>query len=226
MRPLLGRSFLEEEGRPDASHTVILSHGLWNRRYGGNPDIAGTTIDVDGVPRTVVGVLPSEFEFPNGDAQLWLPMRIDLANPDRSYWSNTGIARLRSGVGRVQAEAEMKQIVSRLHQVYPDREQALGVFRDMRLGIQITPFKDNLVGSVSGTLWILLGSVGILLLIACANVANLFLVRAEGRGHETAVRTALGASRSTLARVFLIESALLALAVALHRLARDPIGPP
>jgi predicted permease len=106
----------------------------------------------------------------------------------------------------------MNEVVSRLHQAYPDQQQALEVFQNMQMGIVLTPFEEDVVGSVAGTLWMLLGSVGILLLIACANLANLFLVRAENRRLETAVRTALGAGRAILARVFLVESTLLALA--------------
>lgn len=210
--PLLGRSFLEADGYPDSPNTVIMSHTLWIRRYGADPDIVGTTVHIDGVPRTVVGVMPSGFAFPDRDARLWLPMQIDPSSPDRSYWQNTGIARLRSGVSRAQAEAEMNQVVARLPYVYRDPEQAISVFNDMRLGIELSSFKDDLVVSVSGTLWILLGSVGILMMIACANVANLFLVRAEGRRHEMAVRTALGAGRGALARVVFSESVFLALA--------------
>jgi len=210
--PEIGRPFVEDEGRPGAEPTVVLSHALWAGRYGADPGIIGRALQVDGVTRTVVGVMPASFEFPESSIRLWLPLTIDPVSPDRSYWSNTAVGRLKPGVSRAEADAQINELVDSLPREYPDPERVREVFQNLRLGLRVTPYKEDVTGEVASTLWLLLASVGVLFLVACANVANLFLVRAEQRRQEVAVRVALGASRTALVRTFLAESATLALA--------------
>jgi predicted permease len=212
VRPELGRGFLEDDERPGAESTVVLGHRLWVRRYAGDEDIIGQTIRVDGSAHTVIGVMPQGFLFPSEDTQIWLPMEIDRANPDRSYWNSIAIARLAPGVDVATAQADMQALAGRLYEAYPDPEAAKAGFAELHISAIVHPFKDDIVGDVSGALFILLGSVGCVLLIACANVANLFLAHAEGRQHEVAVRTALGADRGAIALYFTSESTILALA--------------
>ncbi len=210
--PRLGRRFFEEEENRGAEPTVIISHGLWARRFGGDQRVLGQTIRVDGVPRTVVGVMPLDFRFPRPETEIWLPMEIDRSSPDRSYWQYTAIARLRPGIEPAVTEAEISALLKRLPEEFPDPKAAAGMFENGRMAALVHPLKEDVVGDVSGILRILLGSVGVILLIVCANVANLFLTRAEGRQHELALRTALGAGRGAVARTFLIESTVIALA--------------
>ncbi len=209
--PQFGRGFLENEESPGAEPSVVLSHQLWSSRFGANQSIVGQTIRVDGSNHTVIGVMPTGFHFPTPDTQLWLPMEIDHGNPDRSYWNSTAIARLRSGITVAAAQADMKALAARLYEAFPDPENAAAVFEELQLSAVVNPFKEDVVGDVSGTLLILLGSVGCVLLIACANVANLFLAYSEGRQHEVALRTALGASRGAITIIFLSESTILTL---------------
>jgi putative ABC transport system permease protein len=209
--PELGRGFVEDDERPGAERTVVLSHQLWTRRFGRDEAIIGETIRVDGSAHTVIGVMPQGFQFPTASAQIWLPMEIDRANPDRSYWNSIAIARLAPGVDVATAQADMQTLAGRLYEAYPDPESAKAGFEELHLSTLVHPFKDDIVGDVSGALLILLGSVGCVLLIACANVANLFLAHAEGRQHEVAVRTALGADRAAIALYFTTESTILAL---------------
>jgi predicted permease len=209
--PQLGRGFLEDDENPGSPPTVVLSHQLWSSRFGKDQRILGQTIHVNGSNHTVIGVMPTEFHFPTPDTQLWLPMEIDHANPDRSYWNSTAIARLRSGITIAAAQADMEALAARMYEAFPDPENAAAVFEELHLSALVHPFKEDLVGDVSGALLILLGSVGCVLLIACANVANLFLARAEERQHEVALRTVLGGSRGAIIFMFLAESTILAL---------------
>ncbi len=213
--PALGRGFLEEEEHPDAEHTAILSHRLWTRRFGARRDIVGQQVRIDGKSRTVVGVMPAGFQFPDFDSQIWLPMEIDRARPDRSYWNCSVIARLKPGTGIERAQYEMKALTSRLPEAYDDPESVAATLDEIRLSSIVTLFKDDVVGDVSVALWIIFGSVGFVLLIACANAANIFLAGAEGRRQEDAVRTSLGASRGTLFLTFLVESTILGLSAGL-----------
>jgi putative ABC transport system permease protein len=208
--PQLGRGFLEEEQHPGAAPTVVLSHRLWIRRFGANPGILGRTVQIDGTTRTVIGVMPAEFQFPNAETQLWLPMEIDEGQPDGSYWNCSAVARLLPGVDISQAQVEMKALAQRISEAYPDPESAAAYFGEIRLSAVVHPFKEDVVGDVSVALWILFAVVGCVLLIAYANSANPLLVSAEERLGEVALRTALGASRAALLLTFLTESTLLA----------------
>ncbi len=202
-QPVLGRDFTGEEAKPGNDHVVMLSHGLWQRRFGGDPNLVGQKLTLNGQPYIVVGVMPPEFQFP-ADREIWAP-RV-LRESDRqlrgpTYWNV--IARLKPGVTINQAQEEMGAIAGRLAGQYPDTNSDMGA--------TIVSLPEQLTGHVRSALWILLGAVGFVLLIACANVANLLLVRGAERNREFAIRSALGAARVRLIRQLLTESVLLAL---------------
>jgi predicted permease len=208
--PALGRALIEDDGKPGGEAVVVLSESLWKRRFGGDRAVVGSKILIDGVARTVVGVMPQRFHFPSSDVELWVPMVIDTARLAPGNFNYRGVGRLRPGVSFERATKDLSALVWRL-------PEAMGgsVSREMiaqaKLEVVAKPLRDRVVGEIERTLWLLLGSVGLILLIACANVANLFLVRAESRQREVAVRTAIGASRWEIARVFLGESLALSM---------------
>ncbi|MGW8268387.1 MAG: ABC transporter permease, partial [Longimicrobiales bacterium] len=209
--PVLGRAFLPEEELPGAEPVVILSHGLWARTFGEDPEILGRTLDLNGVSRRVVGVMPEDFGYPNRDAQLWVPYEVDPAQAPLASFGAGGIARLGTGSSIESVYAELQGLISRLGELFPDSGQP-AFLAEVGLRARVRPLKEVLVGDVSTTLWVLLGTVGFVLLIACANVANLLLVRAETRQRELALRLAMGAGRRQIVRYFMGESLLLALA--------------
>jgi putative ABC transport system permease protein len=201
--PSLGRWFTDQEGQPGASPVAVLSHGLWVRRYGSDQNILGRSVTVDGVPTTIVGVMPASFAFPNTPRiDAWIAAQSSRATASFLF-QVAGVARLREGVMIADARTEITNLIAELARVSPNQE-----------GIVSTalPLQDSIVGRVAAALWILLASMTLVLLVACANVANLFLVRAEVRQREIAVRRALGAGRSGIAGYFMAESALLAVA--------------
>lgn len=212
IEPALGRGFTEEEGGPGGEPVALLSHELWMRNHGGDAGVVGETLRIDGVNHTVVGVMPAEFRFPTPDTEVFLPLTIDPANLEVGSFNYNGLARLKSGVSTADASAEITALVHRLPEIYPDSPINAGMLEQAQFAGRVHLLQDDVVGDVGPVLWTLLGSVGLILLIACANVANLFLVRAEGRQQEQAVRSALGASRGQLALGFLSESFQLSLA--------------
>jgi predicted permease len=209
--PRLGRVFDVEEDSPGGNDAVVvLSEGLWRERFGGDAAIVGRTIEIDGEARTVVGVMPESFEFPSRGTRLWLPLAFDTT--DRSYGNFTyqAVARLRDGIDAEQATARLRPLLQRLREEPGDGGDFIAFIDAGRLGAVVKPLKELVVGDVSRALWILLGTVGFVFLIACANVTNLFLVRAEARQKEMAVRAALGAGRAGLIGHYAAESLLIA----------------
>ena len=208
--PMLGRQFQPEENRPGAEPVVILSHAFWQRRFGGDARIVGEPITLEGRRCTIIGVLPAWFDDATAAAvslrsrpAIWAPMPLVEAGAPRSVPAWDVHARLKPGATIAGAQSELSAVMQRLAKEFP----ATNAARDA----QIEPLVDRVVGGVRSNLWILFAAVAVVLLIACANVANLLLARASLRGAETAMRAALGASRARLMRQFLTESLLLSL---------------
>jgi predicted permease len=206
VEPSMGRWFSHADDQPGAPETIILTNGYWERRFGGDPSVIGKVMMIDSRPRQVIGVMPANFTFSPALIDVIQPLRLDLAQPP-AEWNYRALARLKKGVTVAQANAD----IARMLPVYLDR-YAGHRMDALHLQPAVRPLKEDVVGNVGQVLWVLLGSISILLLIACANVANLLLVRAEGRGQELAVRTALGAGWRQIARALMGESLTLSLA--------------
>jgi predicted permease len=210
IQPVLGRRFSQEDDSPGSPLTVILSHDYWQTRFGGDPGVLGRTLTVEGQPREIIGVMAAEPRFLHFDPAFYLPFRFDRAELFLGNFSYQALARLQPGVSLDQANADVDRMVPLATEKFPGGIP-LDMVRNAGFASNLRSLKADVVGDVGEVLWVLLGTVGVILLIACANVANLFLVRAEGREREMAVRTAMGADRPRIAREFLKESLLLGL---------------
>jgi putative ABC transport system permease protein len=201
--PAHGRSFREDEDLPEQNAVIVISDGMWQRRFGGDPGVLGRTVTLSGVPVTVIGVMPPGFYFPNRDAEFWRPIAFNPASATRGGHFLAVIARLAPGITIAQADAEMKTIAERLALQYPANSA--------NESAETLALQELIVGPIRPMLFTLLGAVAVVVLIACANVANLLLVRASVREKEIAIRSALGAGRRRIVMQMLAESLVLAL---------------
>jgi putative ABC transport system permease protein len=221
--PLRGRWFADQEGtivsatsRPviPTQQVAVVSYRLWMRRYGGDPSVLSRSVAIEGVPTQVIGIMPPSFAFPDPRVDIWLALqqRREIVWDSFNY---AGVARVRPGATVADARAELNGLIADLPRAYPNDPGVSGFMNTMKVRSAARTLQEATVARVERALWILLASVGLVLLVACANVANLFLVRSDARRREVAVRRALGAGRLAVARFFFAESALLSMAGAL-----------
>ena len=211
VHPEIGRDFLPEEDSPNTNKVVMLSHRLWQRKFSSDPNISGKTIDLNATQYIVAGVLPASYQSlmsqdpRGGTVEIWRVLGYDISQPwaCRTCHHLVAIGRLRDGVSITQATAEMDIVSAALTKAYPKEYDDVGVI--------VTPIRDQLLGPASGRLYILLGAVCLVLLVGCANLANLLLARAASRQREVAMRTALGATGGRVIRQLLVENCLLGL---------------
>lgn len=209
-QPLIGRYFTERDGSPDSPLTLVLTYRYWQRHFGGDLSVVGKALTVDGEPNEIIGVMPRSFRFLDQPADLIRVFRLDRAKVAVGGYLWNSIARMKPGVTLEQVSADVARMVPIAIDAFPlppgfTREGVLSA----RIGPNLRPLKQEVVGDVSDMLWVLMGTIAIVLLIACANAANLFLVRAEGRHHEMAIRAALGAGWNRIAREMLLEGVVL-----------------
>jgi predicted permease len=212
--PAVGRLFTRQDDSPGAAQTVVLTYPYWQQRFGGASSVIGSSITVGGVPREIVGVLPQTFHFlDQKDPSLILPMQWDRATTTLGSFNGNAIARLKPGVSVQQATADLERLLPVVARTFPPPAGfSVGLYQSMHLRPSLIPLKDEVVGNVQNVLWILLASTLLVLLVACANVANLLMVRVEGRHHEFAIRYAIGGARKGISADILFESSLLGLA--------------
>ena len=202
--PAHGRTFTPDDDLPNAPRVVVIGDGLWKRRFGADPSVVGRTITLSGEPHEIIGVMPDGFRpIVAATAEIWRPLRLNMANPSRGAIVLRTVARLPPDVPLERAQTEATELAKRLEAAYPQYNE--------KTGFNLTPLHDRVVGDIRPGLLALLGAVAFVLLIACANIANLLLARGSARGREIAVRVALGAGRGRILRQLMTESLLLAM---------------
>ena len=210
--PTAGRWILTADQAPRSHEVVMLSYGYWQRRFGGDPSVIGRNIEVDSKTREIVGVMPRGFEVVNRDSDLLIPLAFDPRHQTLPPFGYNGIARLKPGVSIAQADADIARMLNIWMDSWSNGPGSNSHFYETwKISGAIRPMKQEVIGNVGSVLWAVMGTIGVVMLIACTNVANLLLVRAEGRQQELAVRAALGAGRARIAREVLTECVLLAL---------------
>jgi len=210
VQPVRGRRFSAQDDSPKAPETVMLSYGYWQRKFGGAPDVLGKRLLIDSRAREVIGILPAGFRFMNNDPSVVLPFQLNRAEVRLGNFSHQSVARLRPGVTLEQANSDVARMLPMLPQKFPPPPGlSAKAFEEARITPNLRMLKDDAIGDIGKVLWVLMAVIGIVLLIACANVANLLLVRVEGRERELSVRAALGATRWHIASDLLLESTIL-----------------
>ena len=210
IQPMLGRVFTLQDDAPGSPETIVLTYGYWRRRFGADPGVIGRRILVDSRAREVIGVMPPNFRFLNVRAEILMPLQLNRSEVFIGQFSYQGVARLKPGVSVAQANADLARTLPLMRSKFrmpPGMNDKM--LEQARLAPDIRPLKRDVVGDIGKVLWVIMGTLGIVLFIACANVANLLLVRAEGRQQELAVRAALGAGWGRIAQDLLLESLLL-----------------
>jgi putative ABC transport system permease protein len=224
--PMMGRTFNDEEDAPNAPLVAVISEGLWRSRYGADPNIVGTTILMSAKPARVIGVMPARFRFPNADVSLWMPLHLDPNVASGGFGYNV-IARLKPGVTAAAAQRDFTNVLPRVVEIVGQIAPHMSMQKilDQAKPVpRVVSMRDDLVGGVSRTLWIVAATAILVLLVTCANVANLLLVRADGRHRELSVRAALGAGQRRVLLHFFTESALLTAISAAFGLALAWVG--
>ena len=211
--PALGRLFNREDDLPGTPETVVLSYGYWRQKFGGAASVIGQSITLDGKPRQIIGVLPQGFHFlDEEDAAVIVPFKFDRSKTKLGNYSYRALARLKPGVTMAQANADIARLLPVTIRSFPAPDGfSIKLFEKAQIGPNLRPLKQDVVGDIGNVLWVLMGSIAMVLLIACANVANLLLVRVEGRRQELAIRAALGAGWKRIAGELLFESVILGL---------------
>jgi predicted permease len=211
VQPALGRLFTWEDDSPSAPDTVLLSYGYWRQKFGGDTSVIGRSITADGKPRQIIGVLPRGFHFLDyEDAALVVPFKWDRSKTKLGNFSYQGMARLKPGVTMAQASADVARMLPIANRSFPAPEGfSAALFEKAQIAPNLRPLKQDVVGDIGKVLWVLMGSIAMVLLIACANVANLLLVRVDGRRQELAIRAALGAGWRRIAMELMFESVVL-----------------
>jgi predicted permease len=210
VQPVSGRLFTRQDDQPKAPKTVVLTYGYWQRHFGGG-SVVGRTVTLDGQAREIIGVLPKDFHFlDENNLDLIMPMQLNRSETKLGQFNDEGLARLKPGVTIEQASADLARLIPVAIHSFPAPEGfSAAIFEKANFAIDLHPLKDDVVGDVGNVLWVLMGSIAIVLLVACANVANLLLVRVEGRRQELAIRSALGADRKNITAGLLLESLVL-----------------
>ncbi len=214
VRPVLGRLFTRRDDSPNVPKTVLLSHAYWIRKFGGSPSVVGRSVTLNGIAHEIIGVLPGDFHFlDEPDVALFVPMGFDRSQVKLGNFDYQAVARLKPGVTLAQATADLNRLIPIALRSFPPPDGfSADLLEKAQLSAELHPLKQDVVGDVGNVLWVLMGSIVIVLLVACANVANLLLVRVEGRRQELAICAALGAGRGRLSAGLLLESMILGVA--------------